>query len=920
MSAPPPPPPSSKKLDSFPDVEAKLQKAHKQSAFEKEKAEREAKRRREAAETAAVYESFVKSFDNENDDDQDDEISAIARGGGRGHNQRGGGGGSASSSPFGRSPAVVGGGAGKRHFGAGLKSGPGSLGPSPASYAKSGPGSLGPSPTGYGRRGGGGFQRDYSGRGREENRSGRLGGYYDDSGGDYDAPPPPAAKSISKAFDTSDDEGEGRAGDRAEERAVAKPTLRLANLPPGTSPAVIKSLMPSNLTVENVKILPPGGPGSNERKSMASIVILSQDTPATDIDAAVSSLQNRYLGYGFYLSLHRHLSSAVAVTATASSLASTASTHPFGAKPVAQNHDSTPNQQPQFHRGYAPPSSYGPPGGGPINRAGLLHVPVQPPRDIKQLQLIHKVVESVLEHGPEFEALLMSRPDVQRQERWAWLWDARSEGGVWYRWRLWEVITGSQGKGGKQGSKQGRFVPLFENSHAWKMPEKPLAYEYATNMEEFVSDPDYNSSDDDDYEEEGNRQAEGGPGADNENTYLNPLDKAKLVHLLARLPTTLSRIRKGDIARVTTFAITHASRGADEIVDLIVANVRKPLTFTSANPENSRQNGKGDTDGTAKGDADVSTPATDDKDRPSAVAAATEQVDTSAANLVGLYIVSDILSSSATSGVRHSWRYRQLFESALRERRVFEHLGMTAERLGWGRLRADKWKRSVGLILSLWEGWCVFPAETQELFVKSFENPPSLATAAAAAAKKAESQRQKQDASAASNEEEIEKKAGGGRWKTVDADPGKGFKPVSTDPAAAYDPTAEGGAMDIDNDIDGEAMDEGYDDLDDEDVLMDSDIDGKPMSEDEDEGGEGGMDGEPMEEDTMPSQPPAPAPASPPPPPQPQEQPQEKQEAAAAAAPVGTKRPPEKPTPRRRMRAVDMFADDEDASDGAGGK
>ena len=49
----------------FPDVEAKLHTASKQSAFEKQKQEAEAKRKREAAETAAVYESFVKSFDNE---------------------------------------------------------------------------------------------------------------------------------------------------------------------------------------------------------------------------------------------------------------------------------------------------------------------------------------------------------------------------------------------------------------------------------------------------------------------------------------------------------------------------------------------------------------------------------------------------------------------------------------------------------------------------------------------------------------------------------------------------------------------------------------------------------------------------------------------------------------------------------------
>jgi U2-associated protein SR140 len=843
MSAP-------KKLEDFPDVEAKLQKPSKQSAFEKQRADAEAKRKREAAETAAVYESFVKSFD---DEDDGDEIDAIARGGG----------------PFNRSAgpgrggfAPAGGVAGKRHFGAGsgrdtgLKSGPGSLGPGPSGFQRSGPGSLGPQPPNYGRKRGfdGTFQRDY---GRRDDTRGRVG--YDDdreAERDFDLMP---SKGISKAFETSDDEGEGRATDRAEERAVAKPTLRLANLPPGTSPAVIKALIPSNLAVESVKILP--SPGSNERKSMASIVILSQDTPATDIDAAVSSLQNRYLGYGFYLSLHRHLSSAVVTATTTSSLTSTASSHPFGAKPVVLTNDQNPHQQSQFHRGFAPPTSYGPPG-GPINRNGLMHVPIQAPRDIKQLQLIHKVVESVLEHGPEFEALLMSRPDVQREEKWAWLWDARSDGGVWYRWRLWEVVTGSQAKGGKQG----KFLPLFEGSHAWKTPDKPLAYEYATKVDEFISDSEYNSSDDEDIEEEGNKPGEGGPTGDNDITYLNPLDKAKLVHLLARLPTTLSRIRKGDVARVTTFAITHASRGADEIIDLIVSNIQKPLSLTSANPEH-KQNDRAENDGIAKGDSRPSTPIPEDK--PSA----NELVDTSAASLVGLYVISDILSSSATSGVRHSWRFRQLFETALRERKVFEHLGLTAERLGWGRLRVDKWKRSVGLVLGLWEGWCVFPADTQELFVKSFENPPSLA--------------KKEEDVIADGAAEAEKKAG--RWKTVDpgnTDSGVGFKPVTAEASGGYDPTAEG--MDVD-DIDGEAMDE---DMDEE--LMDSDIDGVPMDED--------VTGDPMDED---------------PPPQPPQPPPDR-DMPKSSGPVSEEKGNKPPAPaaergpRRRLRAVDMFADDED--------
>ncbi|KAK8034629.1 coatamer subunit protein [Apiospora rasikravindrae] len=875
---------ASKKLDDFPDVEAKLQKAHKQSAFEKEKAEREAKRKREAAETAAVYESFVKSFDHDNDDDEDDEISALARGTGPGRGSRGGG--------F----AAGGGALGRRHFGAAGNAG---------TPLKSGPGSLGPPPGSYGRKRGfdGGFQRDF-GRHSDDGR-GRLGFHGEererekDRDRSYDAP----GKGISKAFGTgSDDEADGRTVDRAEERAVAKPTLRLANLPPGTSPAVIKALIPPSLTVENVKILPQAAPVANERKSMAAIVILSQETPATDMDSAVSSLQNRYLGYGFYLSLHRHLSSAVATTniAPSSSLLTTTSStssQPFGAKPAPQPANDPPHSH-QFHRGFAPPPSYGP-GGGAMNRSNLLHVPVQAPRDIKQLQLIHKTIESVLEHGPEFEALLMSRPDVQREERWAWLWDARSTGGVWYRWRLWEVITGSQtysnNRGG--GKPTGKYLPLFESSHAWKAPDKPLVYEYTTRIDEFVSDPEYNSSDDD-YEDEGtnNRMGDFGAGAgagDEGTTYLNPLDKAKLVHLLARLPTTLSRIRKGDIARITTFAITHASRGADEIVNLIVSNVQKPLALTSANPDFKQQqlNAKSDIDDGAapavideSADTNTTKPTTNNS----------EQVDTSGASLVALYVVSDILSSSATSGVRHSWRFRQLFETALRGRRIFEHLGLMAERLGWGRLRSDKWKRSVGLILSLWEGWCVFPAEAQELFTKGFESPPSLS--------KKDGEDGKNGAAAVATEAGVRIGAGdrktAGKWKPVEAGVSntEGFKPVSLDAEkGVYDPA--GGSMDLD-DLDGEVAED-----DDEGALMDSDIDGLPMTDDEvDDSGEPMVDVQPTPPPTTASRPVETAEKDQPPP-----------KPELTGVPIGPLTTGDR-QPRRRLRAVDMFADS-DASD-----
>lgn len=814
---------STKKIAEFPDVEAKLQKPSKQSAFERQRAEAEAKRKREAEETAAVYEDFVKSFAH---DDADDAFH------GSRHPPSRFGSGAPERPAFG-SGTPFGGGTGKRHFGvpagASLKSGPGSLGPPPSSFGK--------------KRSYDGFQRD-----SDEGR-GRLGFEDRDRDRDRDS----AALPVAKAFEASDDEADAVTADRAEEKAISKPTLRLANLPPGTSPAVVKALIPASLTVENVKIVPPSGPSGTERKSIAAIVTLSKETPATDIDNAVSALQNRYLGFGFFLSLHRHLSSAaISSGLTTLSSSSTAVSYPFGAKKVEEG-PGKPSHQPMGHgRAYAPPSSYAPVVGGPLNRSGILHVPVHAPRDIKQLRMIHKVIESVLEHGPEFEALLMSRPDVQRDEKWAWIWDARSEGGVWYRWRLWEIVTGSQSSKGKL-----EYVPLFEGSHAWKKPGRRLAFEYTADVDDFISDSDYNSSDDEEFEDE---QARQGDGVDQEDTFLNPIEKFKLTHLLARLPTTLSKLRKGDIARITAFAITHASRGADEIAAMIVSNVEHPFAYTSANPE--YKQGAKDKESKEEDSRDTS-PALEDK-------SASDALDLSSARLLALYVISDILSSSSTSGVRHAWRYRQLFEAELRGRKTFELLGSMADKLNWGRLRADKWKRSVGLVLGLWEGWCVFPVETHEFFVRTFENPPIL----------------KKEAS----EAEGERKAG--RWKTVEAAPldgsnGAGFLPVSTKPAVEQDAADDyvEHILYADDADDEELLHSarlqylaGLDD-----VFSDLDLDGEP------EGGSDTTMGGPEETS-------APSPAK-------EANPKVFQMSASKPIPV-----------KKRMRAMDMFADSD--SDG----
>lgn len=749
------------KIREFPDISNKLTAPTKKSLFERQKAEAEAKRQREQEETAAVYEDFIKSFD--------DEDSGVPPGGGQSRR--------VGQDSEGRGAL---GGSSKRHYGppAGLAGRGGRGG--------SGPGSLGPPPPVSSRK------RAYDGAPPTQ-REGLFA--FEDAGGPADP---------KTALQHSDDE---ESGSRAKtlDRVVPKPTLRLSSLPPGTSPAAIKSFIPSTLTVDGVRILPPAGPGTLERRSLSAVLTLAKDTSALDIDTAVSALQKRYLGYGFYLSLSRHLSSAsVGLDTPALGLSSSSTSQPFGARPIPP-----PNlgrAHPGGHRGgFAPPSSYTP---AQYRGTPQVQVNVNPPSDLKQLKLIHKALEALLTHGPEFEALLMSRRDVQTDEKWAWLWDPRSVGGVYYRWRLWDILTGASRKKSRFASS---LQHIFEGGAAWSKPERGLPFEYTTSLEEFVSDSDYDSSEDEDSGDEGRRryaQHHGGapppdgPSLEGDGeAYLNPLQKAKLTHLLARLPITNAKLRRGDVARVTAFAIQHAGEGAEEVVHMITSNVQKPFAFTSANTDR-----KPPTEDREIGD-DSPAPA---GGTPKPAPVDKEKEDTSPAKLIALYLISDILSSCATSGVRHAWRYRQLFEAALKRHKTFEHLGRLDKVMSWGRLRAEKWKRSVQSVLSLWEGWCVFPQASQEHFSSVFASPPLT--------------KEEEMAAAAAEKEKLEKDKAKSRWKTVEE--------RTAEQEAEEAARANADAMDLDG-VDGEPMNDG-EDLDGE-PMDDEDIDGEPMADSDDD-------------------------------------------------------------------------------------
>ena len=752
------------------DVSAKLNAPVKKSLFERQRAEAEAKRQKEQEETAAVYEDFVKSFDNDEDDIDSGALTAPP-------------------------PSV--GGFSKRHFSA--APGPSARGGLGRGRGISGPGTLPPVTSSLPRK------RPFDDG--PPNRTTYQKGMFA-----YDEPDSNDAKAAFR--DSDEEEGQGIRS-KAQEKAAPKPTLHLSSLPPGTSAAVVKALVPMSLNVDTVRFLAPSGPG--DRRSTSAIVTLAKDTPAGDLDTAVSALQNRYLGWGFYLSISRHLSSAVMTSNLATGPGLSNTTLPFGAKPIQPGSGLSLSRAPPPgpHRGgFAPPASYGP--SGAFNR-GMppVQVNVKPPTDLKQLKLIHKTIESLVTHGPEFEALLMSRPVVQREEQWAWIWDSRSHGGVYYRWRLWDILTNAQkrirvGNGRNDDSVQN----VFDSGASWAAPEEGiLPFEYTTSLEEFVSDSDYNSSEDEDSGDEGRRRLQHlqgsasmqDPGAAGEAdlpAYLNPLHKAKLIHLLTRLPKTIAKLRRGDVARVTAFAISHAGAGADEVVTLLTANILRPFNLVESKSQNEHDSDSMDDD---------------DRDQPAYGAdRALEKDDPSPCKLIALYLISDILSTSSTSGVRHAWRYRSLFETSLRASEAFAHLGRLEKELGWGKLRAEKWRRSVTTLLSLWEGWCVFPAKAQEDFVEQFTNPPLSETERKAA--------EREDV------ERADKEKAKKRWKAVGQDEANAGTEAPSNIGAPPEEDIDGEA--IDEDVDGEPM-----------VGEEADIDGEPMED-------GDLDGEPMDDVT----------------------------------------------------------------------
>ncbi|KAH0370160.1 hypothetical protein KCU65_g2864, partial [Aureobasidium melanogenum] len=600
-------------------------------------------------------------------------------------------------------------------------------------------------------------------------------------------PPGPAPLSLKRKRELEQErERERRQRDSraSPETAVKRPTMLLSSLPRNTTEATIRSLLPKNLKLDEIAFAP-----SSTAHTLTAVVALTPDTASSDIDSAVNALQQKYLGFGSYLSISKHITISSSVSSVLHTATSAIPVQPFGAKQM-------PRDPPPSHnfRNAPPPESLPP----QLRHQGPapLVVNVTLPSDLKQLAIINKTVEKLITYGPEWECLLMAQPDVQHGEHWAWLFDNTSQGHVWYRWLVYQYYASQPPAKTGQDSYQwsmldelarmNNHVRLFDDGPFWVPPPEKPRYEHAQNLADLMSDSGYISSDlDTDDEDDHIIQNQGVAPEDpsiSRPRYLNPYRKAKLTFFLNHLPDSTGYLCEGDVQAVTDLVIKFSGQGAEEVVDMLVSNLENPFRF-SVNykvdrPRNDEEDGENDDEDNY--DPEVDGPrasfgmlggGNDDADAEEVVSKDTTEMqvdqeydakvepssgkDISGAQLVGLYVISDALAATSVSGVRDAWKYRSLFESALTSRQVFEKLGRMPKQYGWGRVRGEQWKSRITVVLDCWERESIFAPESHRRFKEVFLSPPLTD-----AEQKMKDEQEKQE-----REEELKK-----RWKNGEAE------------------------------------------------------------------------------------------------------------------------------------------------------
>lgn len=655
----------------FPNVSSKLAAPKKLSAYEKSKQAREEKQQRAKAEDEAALRAFQDDFDiTEEPAGRGWRAAAPAWQGSDGSLDR--------REPPGRAGRYV------------PRSGPGSLGPPP-----------GPPPN---------LKRK---RGLDEIRESRQIQMEDDDFMDEHL-----------GTNTSRQEpGSGRRNVSTED-IEALPAVQLTNLPPQMREDDIIDILNGKLDIHSIEMIGVPDVESNELISNSAIVRCASTITHAQIDTVSNSLSGQYLYCGYFLAIKRYVSSNFATLTNASP----DEYNPFGAqKPLAEKPGRIDMRHAPPPGSFAPPTAFG--GSRGMNDSDEEDeeevekiVNVKLPTDPGTIRAIHVVVDRLLSEPDsaralEIEAMFMALPDVERDKRFAFLYDSTSAEGIYYRYLLWgesaETISATQHPGLERR--------IFEDDFTvWRDHDTRLPFSDLTELADIRSHADYNSDDDsadgypdeDDELDDMDHNADAGP-----QQTLSPMWKAKFAWVLATSPKSTTYLTRSDVAAVTYYATTYANAAGDEVVNLMLMNLEKPFSLTSCATLDDATHDQPDNSLPPEDGLPI---ATTEVEEMNPAPRKPNEDDIGQAKLVALYLISDVLGSSKTGGLKGAWRYKQLFEDAFIAHKTFERLGQLDKEQGWGRLRQDKWRRSVSVVLDCWQSWDVFPRDVLHSFKEKF--------------------------------------------------------------------------------------------------------------------------------------------------------------------------------------------------------
>ncbi|KAF1932846.1 uncharacterized protein M421DRAFT_416451 [Didymella exigua CBS 183.55] len=459
-------------------------------------------------------------------------------------------------------------------------------------------------------------------------------------------------------------------GAKQKENLYTTVVAKASNLPPAMDSKRVEELFAEfpSLKVTKVEKIPPHGPATKGRPSAAMKVTFDKDANARDLDDAMNRLNDKkYLGRGYYLHLDRYLGGRVVGTEQR--------TEPFGAR----------WQAPEVAKGYAPPPDLG--GGArdrdrPRGDTERLVITANQPPDMATLRLVHMTIEGVINGGVEFEAGLMNDPQVQEEERFAWLFDQKHPVNRYYRWRMHQIVCDTPNS------------EIFARQGMWQGPTDPLADEFANHLGAF--DAEHEESDDDEDEEKPQQRqlpvGDNYPGrVDNGHGIMSPRSRAMFLWLLTSLPP--GSILADDIAAISVFAVEHASQGMDEVIHILISNLIEPFQTTETNTRRRL----GDTEGREE----------------------RRRADLRQSTVNALRIISDVLlTTSRESGA--SYKYRLAIGTQLVERKAFEHLQRLPAQLEMGRMTEKTYRDEVNSILTVWKDEHLFDKPALEHLDEAF--------------------------------------------------------------------------------------------------------------------------------------------------------------------------------------------------------